>query len=495
MSDDLDILLINVGGTKKLVYQDLTKTFSAVDPPFWAALTAGFLRNKDFRVDILDAGGLNLDEREIANIVKKRNPRFVGVVVYGQQANTCAPIMIGVRKVCREIKKQDPKRNIIVSGWHPSALPKRTLEEEKCDFVVKGEGFYTYLDLLNGKEFEQIPGLWWKENGGILNNPKPKNIEDLSKELNDVAWDLLPMKKGIYRCFNWLALNDMKTRNRCASILTSLGCPYKCSFCAIHATFGERRIRYWSTEWVLDQFDTLVKEYGVKHVNFNDELFVFNPKHYLPIAEGLIERKYDLNMCAFARVDSIKKEHLPILKKAGFNWFKLGIESGNTDILKRASKGRFNKDDVRKVVKETKEVGISLCANFIFGLPGETFETMQDSLNLALELNAEFPSFFAAMAPPGSDLYFNAKKENIPLPDDKDGPGWIGFAQQGYEFLPLPTEKLTASEVLAFRDYAFDTYFRNPRYLNEMEERFGKEAREHLEAMAEIRLKRKLLGD
>jgi radical SAM superfamily enzyme YgiQ (UPF0313 family) len=111
------------------------------------------------------------------------------------------------------------------------------LEEEACDFVIQGEGFYTYLGLLEGENFEKILGLWWKENGRILRGPKPENIEDLTEELSDVAWDLLPLNKGLYRAFNWLALSDLKTRTRCATILTSLGCPYRCTFCAIHATF------------------------------------------------------------------------------------------------------------------------------------------------------------------------------------------------------------------------------------------------------------------
>jgi radical SAM superfamily enzyme YgiQ (UPF0313 family) len=215
----------------------------------------------------------------------------------------------------------------------------------------------------------------------------------------------------------------------------------------------------------------------------------------MPIAEGIIERGYELNMCVFARVDSIKKEYLSTLKKAGFNWFKLGIESSSREVLRRAHKGKYTPEDIKRVVKETKEAGISLCANFIFGLPGDTFESMQEALNLAIELLPEFPSFFAAMAPPGSDLYNEAKKKGIPLPDDEGGPGWIGYSQQGYEFLPLPTEKLSAADVLAFRDYAFEVYFKNPRYLSYIESRFGKEAREHVELMTRIRLKRKILGD
>jgi hypothetical protein len=115
---------------------------------------------------------------------------------------------------------------------------------------------------------------------------------------------------------------------------------------------------------------------------------------------------------------------------------------------------------------------------------------MQDTLNLAFEMNCAFPSFFCAMAPPGSDLYDEAVAKGLPLPEQ-----WVGFAQQGYEFLPLPTEQLAAADVLRFRDFAFDAYFRNPRYLKMIETKFGPTARAHVEGMTAIRLKRKLLGD
>lgn len=495
MPGDLDLLIVNIGETRKKVYQDLSKDFSAVEPPFWAALTAGFIRERGYSVDILDAGVEMLSNIETAEIILKRESRLIAVVVYGQQANTCTPLMASVGDLCREIKKRDKKNNLILTGWHPSALPKRTLEEENCDFVAEGEGFYTLLGLLEKRNISDIPGLWWRENGEIRNNPRAENIRDLSSELPTVAWDLLPMDSGKYRAFNWIALSDLKSRTKCASMYTSLGCPYQCSFCAIHATYKERKMRYWRTDWVLKQIDKIVKEYGVKHINFMDEFFIFNPKHYMPIVEGLIERDYGLNLCAFARVDNIKEEYLGKLKKAGFNWFKLGIESSRTDILKRASKGKYDKEDIRKVVKATRDAGISLCANFIFGLPGDSYESMQETLNLAFELNCEFPSFFAAMAPPGSDLFYEAQRKGIALPCDKGGPGWLGYAQQGYYFMPLPTEHLSAAEVLAFRDYAFDAYFKNPGYLSMIENKFGLDARKHVEAMTKVKLKRRLLGD
>ena len=491
MKSNLDIVLVNVGGTRKQVYQDLGKVFSAIDTPFWAALTAGYLRNKGFNVDILDANALNLDFDETVEALTKAGPKYIAIVCYSQQANVSAPIMVAVGQLCRKIKAQMPESNLVLTGWHPSALPERTLREEACDILVKGEGFHALADLLAGKDFSQIPGLWWKRGSEILHGAAPENIKDLTVKLPDVAWDLLPMDK--YRAFSWMCLRDFSERTKYASIFTSLGCPYKCSFCAIHATYGEHKIRYWSPQWVLKQIDILVKNYGVKHINIHDELFVFNPKHYLSIAEGLIERGYNLNINAFARVDVLAKadvEHLTTLKKAGFHWLKLGIETGNTHIRANVGKDSYNIDVVRNAVAKAHSVGIDFCANFMFGLPGDDYNSMQDTLNLAIELMAAFPSFFCAMAIPGSKLYEEALKNKIDLPEN-----WLGYASQGYEFKPLPTEHLTAAQVLEFRDYAFDTYFKNPKYLHMIETKFGGEARNHIKEMTAIKLKRKLLGD
>ncbi len=493
MSASLDMLLINVGGTKRQVYQDLSRDYSAVEPPFWAALTAGFLRKHGYHVDILDANALNLDIEETASAAVSRNAKFTTVVVYSQQANTCTPIMDGVGQLCRAIKQRAGDHPLILTGWHPSCLPERTMREEACDMLAEGEGFHTLLGILRGDEYRNIPGLWWRENGGLRNNPRAPNIEDLAGELDQIAWDLLPLNSGHYRAFNWMTLGDLSTRKHYAALFTSLGCPYRCSFCAIHATFGERRIRYWSPEWAMEQFDTLARRYGVRHINLVDEIYIFNPRHYMPIAEALVEREYQLNICAFARVDRVDKislDELRFLKRAGFNWFKLGIEHADPRVLKRAHKGGYTKEVIRRVVGKIHEAGIDLCANYMFGLPGDNGETMQDTLNFAMELNCAFPSFFCTMAPPGSDLYKEALEKGTPLPET-----WVGYAQQGYDFLPLPTEHLTAAEVLAFRDWAFHAYFTNPRYLHMIEQKFGKEALDHIRGMTSVRLKRRILGD
>jgi radical SAM superfamily enzyme YgiQ (UPF0313 family) len=492
MSEQLDLLLVNVGGTKKRVYQELSKDYSAIEPPFWAALTAGFIRKKGFNVKILDANAENLDISETTQEIEKLNPSLTCIVVYGQNPQASTTLMWAVSQLCKEIKKINSNRKLILEGLHPSALPKRTLSEEECDFVCEGEGFYTLLGLLEKKDFKEIRGLWYKQDGEIFNTLRAELIKDLTSELSDVAWDLLPMAK--YKAHNWHCLGDLDSRNRYTSISTSLGCPFNCSFCCINAPFEKHLWRTWTPEWVLNQIDILVKKYNVKNIKFIDELFVFNPEHFVPIAEGLIARNYNLNIWAYARIDTINEKYLELFKKAGINWLALGIESGSEEVRKDVSKGCFEQENISEVVRKIKKAGINVGGNYMFGLPGDTLESMKKTLDLAMELNCEWANFNCAMAYPGSRLYTEYKNKEK-LPDGLNGPGWIGYSQYAYEILPLSTENLSAKEILKFRDDAFYTYFTNPIYLTMIEAKFGKEARKHLEEMTKTRLKRKLLGD
>jgi len=487
--EDLDLLLINVGGTKKRVYQELSKDFSATENPFWAALTAGFIRKKGFSADIIDANAENLTYEETAKLIEEKNPRLVNIVVYGQHPSASTQLMTGVSELCRTIKNINYFRKIILTGLHPSALPERTIKEEACDYVCEGEGFYTIKELLEKKNLNEILGLWWKEGEEIKHNQRTQNIQNLTEELDDVAWDLLPMNK--YKAHNWQCLDDLEQRPYYASLSTSMGCPFNCSFCSIKATFGgERRIRYWSPEWVLKQIDILVKKYNVKVIKIIDEMFVFDPKHLLAIAEGLLERNYDLNIWAYARVDVTQRIDLETFKKirqAGFKWLCYGFEAANEAVLQDVEKGRFTKQDMLNTVDKMRKAGINVLGNFMVGLPEDNFDTMQETLNLATEMNCEFINVYCAIAWPGSQLYRETLGKNIKLPET-----WADYAQHAHGFIPIPTNNLSAKEVLEFRDYFFDAYFKNPRYLNMIEKKFGEKARKHIEEMTNFKLKRKL---
>ena len=232
----------------------------------------------------------------------------------------------------------------------------------------------------------------------------------------------------------------------------------------------------------MSQLDTLVNDYGVRNVKITDELFVLNRHHVDEICEHIIERGYDLNIWAYARIDTVKNGNLEKLKKAGFNWLAFGIEAGNEEVRQDINKS-FGQSLVFETIDLVRDAGIYVIANFIFGLPSDNLKSMNATLDMALELNCEFANLYSAMAYPGSQLYLEALREGWPLPEN-----WTGYSQHSIDTLPLPTRYISGSEVLKFRDYAFETYFSNPKYLDMITNKFGLETAKHVRDMASHKL-------
>lgn len=490
MSEKVDIVLINPGDRKQ-VYQDLGDEYSAIEPPFWVAVLAAYLRNNRIGVAIIDSNAENISPEETATKVNQLNPLLSAVIVYGSQPSASTQNMTIAGKICNALRENTSSK-VAIGGLHPSALPERTLIEENVDFVIEGEGPYTLKSLLevlrsNRNDYSNVPGLWYYHHGAIKNNPRAPVIKNLDEILPIAAWDLLPM--GKYRAHNWQCFDDIENRIPYGAIYTSLGCPYSCIFCCINAPFGKPGIRYRSPELVVEEIGLLVNKYGVRNLKIVDELFVLREGHYMRIVDLLIRKGYDLNIWAYARVDSIKQQKLQKMKKAGINWLALGIESANIAVREGVSK-KIRVKDIKKVVQTIQNAGIRVIGNFIFGLPDDNLETMQETLKMAMDLNCEFVNFYCAMAYPGSKIYDIAVKECWELPEE-----WQGFSQHSYGALPLPTKHLNSKEVLKFRDDAFHRYFENPNYLNMIEEKFGKQVKGHIQEMTKTRLKRKILEE
>lgn len=491
-SSDLDLLLINPGGRAQ-IYQELGEELTAVEPPLWCRLIAGFVRDRGYSVEVIDSEAEGWGPEQVASEAARRNPRLIGMIVFGHQPSASTQQMAAAGPACRVLKDKLPSTPIIIVGGHVAALPERTLREEAVDFACNSEGPLTILELLNSlsqpapHELESVPGLVWRDHETIRSNPAPALIKDLDKDLHGNAWDLLPMEK--YRAHNWQCFGDLGARKPYASIYTSLGCPYKCSFCCINAPFGTNRYRMRNPKSVAEEIDLLHNKYGVKTIKIIDEMFVLNERHVLTLCDELIARNYGLNIWAYARVDTVKPHMLDKLRKAGIRWLALGIESGSEHVRDGAEKS-FSQAEIIDVVREIQAADINVIGNFIFGLPDDDEKTMQQTLDLALELNCEFSNFYSAMAYPGSPLYQMALENSWELPNS-----WSGFSQHSYDCLPLPTEKVSAGTVLRFRDQAFDNYFRSKRYLDMVAQKFGWDTRRHVEGMAKHKLRRRLLED
>ena len=496
MKSDIDLLLINPN-SRRAVYQSLGENLAAVEPPVWAGLMASFARQKGLSVRIIDAEAEGLDAARAAELALQAKPALAAVVVYGHQPSASTQNMTAAGAFCAALKELSPGLKVLLVGGHAAALPRRTLLEEKVDFVCGGEGLYTLVALTQalkaGRGYGAVPDLWYRDGDAVRSTPPAPLVRDLDAEMPDFSWDLMPM--GKYRAHNWHCFGSLE-RQPYAAIYTTLGCPYHCSFCCIQAPFkagekaagmkeGLNSYRFWSVETVMRQIDTLVKRYGIKNIKIADEMFVLNPRHVEGICDAIIGRGYDLNIWAYARVDTVREGMVDKLKRAGFNWLAFGIEAANERVRQDVQKG-FNQDDIFRTLRRVREAGINVIGNYIFGLPEDDLKSMQETLDMALDLNCEFANFYSTMAYPGSPLYEQAVKEGLALPD-----AWSGYSQHAVDTLPLPTKHLPASEVLRFRDRAFQAYFNSASYQGLVEKKFGEKTLRHIQEMTKVGLKRK----
>jgi len=502
----LDILFVNADSAAQ-AYQELSKTFAAVEPPTWSLLLAQSCRSKGYGVSILDCTAEGLTHEQAVARIAESKPRLTCFVMYGQNPNSGTTSIIGNAKVWTMLRETHPELKTCAVGSHVSALPLEILNFPGVDFVLLNEGVYALHNLLKTdfeNDLEKVKGIGFKREGKPIINPPERVVptERMDLDLPGYAWDLLPFKEkplDRYRAHFWHAEYDYNKRTPFAALYTSLGCRFKCDFCMINivnrvdnaegvVSSNSPNMRFWSPQFILEEFSKLA-EMGVKTVRISDEMFFLNKSYYEPLLLGIIERGLDFRMWSYSRVDTMRPAYLETFRKAGIHWLGLGVEAGNQNVRREVSKGSFEDVNIRDVVKTIHDSGINVATNYIFGLPDDNRETMQETLDLALELNTEMVNMYPCQALPGSPLYQVAKKNGWKLPDSYEG-----YAFLSYESQPLPTKYLSSAEVLKFRDEAWQAYHTHEPYLQLVEKKFGTQERKNIEEMTKIKLKRKLLA-
>ncbi len=494
-----DVLFIHPANHKR-TYQDLAGEFTAIAPPVWTVLSADFVRRQGYEATIYDTNIEGWSPSKASELLQDNNPELVVLLVYGNHPSASTQTMPAAVNIVADIKLANPDIPIALGGIHPAALPELTINETQADYIFRGEAATSLkllLEVMKGKKDRSfLQGITYRTTAKqIVDTPPCQLIEDLDQHYPAYAWDLLP-PLSYYRAHNSHTMQYFKdsntekftdVRSPYAILYTSLGCPFNCSYCCANSIFGGQGIRFWSVEKIIDWIDDLVINHKVKHIRFDDELFISSPARIEHLCDILIERKYELNLWGYARLDTIKDHLLKKMKRAGINWLCLGIESADMEILKGVRK-RLNRD-VISVVEKIQQNGIFVLGNFMFGLPGDTMLSMEATYALAKKINCEFINFYCTMPYPGSELYTDwLTADSSALPDS-----WEGYSQHGYTAKPLPTAYLSAKEILKFRDDAFNDYFTDKTFLASIAEKFGHQAVEHISRMTSIRLQRKLL--
>ncbi|MCP8309530.1 MAG: cobalamin B12-binding domain-containing protein [archaeon] len=365
--------------------------------PLGLASIAAVLEANDVRVKLIDALALHLNWKKIESIVSKYKPDIVGVTCFTQDVPNVAHL-------AKMVKSIAPECTVIAGGPHPSLCSEDLLRRTAIDIAVIGEGEYTMLDLVNALEkngdLTKILGIAFKDKDGkiIKTSPRPP-ISNLDS-LPFAARHHLPPQ-----------LYSVLGKPYPVTMICSRGCPYNCVFCSIPKIHGHKH-RARSVENVIREIEFLMQNYHAKSIDFKDDNFTLDMGWTKTLCDEIIKRGLDINWMCLTRVDCVNKGLLQAMKKSGCTSISYGVESGSQEVLNRAKKG-ITVEQIRNAVKWTKEAGIEVFSWFMFGLPGENKETIQQTIKFAKDLDPDYAYFFIASPLPGTELFDLAVKEGI----------------------------------------------------------------------------------
>lgn len=395
-------------------------------PPLGLGYLGAVLENADIEVRIIDCLmegwnkrvevaeniiriGLSFDE--IEEVIRDYGPDVVGVNnLFTRQAENGHKIYMSAKKVDRSIIT-------VAGGAHPTVLPELVLSDENVDFVVLGEGEDTVTGLVNvieGKNsISDLDGIGYKKNGQIEIIPKTRFIADLDR-LPFPARHLLNMEKY----FGLKASHGTRRKKRFSPIVTSRGCPARCTFCSAYKVWG-RKFRPRSPENVVAEMKHIKGKYGIEEIMFEDDNTTLDIKRAEKIFDLMIEERLNFvwdtpnGVAAFALDENLISK----IKESGCYRLNLALESGNQYVLDNIIKKPLKLERARQLIDYAQKIGLDVGVFLIMGMPGETKEQIWDSFYLAKELGI-FPPFISIATPyPGSELY-DVCRQNKYIPDD-----------------------------------------------------------------------------
>lgn len=376
------------------------------------------------------------------------NPDVVGIsCAFTSQAEA-------LHIVAREVKKINSQTMVLVGGAHPSSAPKECLEDKNIDIVIRGEGEVPFLRLLKNNfkgDLSQIKGLYYRKGSELLFTGNGEYIKNLD-EIPYPAYHKLDMEKYLEVSSKGLAQRGMFSST--FSVITSRGCPYQCVFCSIHNISGSKW-RSRSPSNVLGEMDMLIKKYGAKHILFEDDNLTMDIKRAEEIFDKIAQQYPDISWSApnGIRADRMTTQLAKSMKKSGCTSVSLGIESGDQKFLNNTIKKKLNLKKVDKTVEILTNAGITVIGFFILGIPGETEDSMETSINFAKILSKKglIPHFFIVTPLPGTELYDIATREGLLL---KNKPAPIDYFHATYQTPMLCPPERSIDSLLAWRKKA-----------------------------------------
>jgi radical SAM superfamily enzyme YgiQ (UPF0313 family) len=416
----------------------------------WLAYAAALAEKEGYPINFIDAPADGFDLKDVIHRTRDFSPELIVM-------DTSTPSFYNDIKVCERLKEVLPEVFILLVGTHVSALPEESLElSDFVDAVAIGEYDYTVIEMAEVISAEgdlgTVKGICYRNSREVVYNEKRPFIEDL---------DEIPFVSTIYKrflkienYFNPNALYPMVT------ITTSRGCPFRCTFCVYPQTLMGRRFRLRSIENVVDEMEYIVSNFPeAKAIFFEDDTFTVNKQRCVQLSEAIIKRGIKISWTANARA-GLDTETMKKMKAAGCRCLCVGFESGSQLILNNMKKN-IRLEEMFQFMKDAKKAGLLIHGCFMAGLPGETKETLKDTLELAKRLKPDTVQFYPVMVYPGTEAYDWYKERKLITTDDFSK--WL--TPKGLHNTVIRTEELSSEELVRFCDDARRAFYLRPTYL------------------------------
>lgn len=424
-----------------------------VQPPLGIAYLGAYLEKQGYEVQLCDSliEGFDhsdvvyedfirygLSEEKIRERIKRFQPDVVGV--------SCLFTIMAksAYRICAIAKELNPDMITFMGGAHPSAMPEEAMAEGTVDYVIPGEGEMTLDHLLKtierGEDPEKVPGVVFMRNGKMVRTCGSEFLQSLD-QLPFPARHLLPMDEY----FKKDRPHGTATRyKRSTPIITSRGCPAKCTFCSIHTVWG-REYRGRSGENVLEELKHLADHYNIKEIQIEDDNLTYSKPRAHELLDKIIEADLGLSFTTPNGIAAwvLDRPLLEKLKKAGFYRLTLAVESGNEQVLHDIIRKPLRLKTIKQIVSISKDLGFELDTFFVVGFPGETKRQIQETFDFANSLNVDNAKFFIATPYPGTELYRMAKEKGY-LHKDFDFHNGLSFTRG-----QISTPEFTAEELEA----------------------------------------------
>lgn len=375
------------------------KFMGVIAPPLGIAYMAGVLQENNIDVEILDATAEDMDFKDVEKELLKRKPDLVALTAL-------TPTIGRALETAQVVKETLPDSIVVMGGYHPTFNFIETLEDENVDIVIRGEGEYIMLNLVqaleNQSSLHDVKGIVFEDKNSkeIVVNPEAPLIQDLD-ELPFPALNLLPMKK--YR------LLDMDTHM--TTMITTRGCPMQCSFCSSAAMHG-KKIRERSVENIVDEIEYLKTNYDIDTIAFMDDTFTLKKRKVMAICDEILKRNIEIMWGCTSRVDTLDEKLLKKMKEAGCITIFIGVESADQQQLDNMCKNTTIAK-IENAFKIAHKLKIRTIASVALGMPGDTKEIMNKTVKFVHKLKPNYAIYSLATPYPGTRFYKEAFEKNL----------------------------------------------------------------------------------